>query len=94
MSDSTAAIRHNAPPVAGARDAERSSSATAARRLDPESRAWLEALDSDGLRRDEAIGRLYTLVLREARFEVRRRTASLCPPLRKRPRRSCRSGRR
>ena len=65
MSDSTPAIRHNA---------------TAARRLDPESRAWVEALDSDGLRRDEAIGRLYALLLREARFEVKRRTASLSHP--------------
>ena len=64
MSDSTAAIRHDASPVASARDAERSSDATAARRLDPESRAWLEALDSDGLRRDEAIGRLYALLRR------------------------------
>jgi RNA polymerase sigma-70 factor (ECF subfamily) len=68
MSDSTAAICHESP------------AATAARRLDPESRAWLEALDSDGLRRDEAIGRLYALLLREARFEVKRRAASLAHP--------------
>jgi RNA polymerase sigma-70 factor (ECF subfamily) len=65
MSDSTAVIHH---------------AAAAARRLDPESRAWLEALDSDGSRRDEAIARLYALLLREARFEVRRRTASLAHP--------------
>src|SRR5881227_418892 len=43
------------------------------RRLDPESRAWLEALDSEGQRREEAIARLHALLLREARFEVRRR---------------------
>jgi RNA polymerase sigma-70 factor (ECF subfamily) len=80
MSDSTAAIRHEASPVPSGRDAERSSAAIAARRLDPESRAWLEALDADGLRREAAIGRLYALVLREARFEVKRRTASLAHP--------------
>jgi RNA polymerase sigma-70 factor, ECF subfamily len=79
MSDSTAAIRHDASPVAPARNAERSG-ATAARRLDPESRAWLEALGSDGLRRDEAIGRLHALLVREARFEIRRRTASSAHP--------------
>ena len=50
------------------------------RRLDPESRAWLEALDSEGLRREEAIARLHALLLREARFEVRRRAASLAHP--------------
>lgn len=50
------------------------------RRLDRESRAWLEALDSEGLRREEAIGRLYTMLFREARFEVGRRTASLAHP--------------
>jgi RNA polymerase sigma-70 factor, ECF subfamily len=49
-------------------------------RLDPESRAWLDDLDSDGLRRDEAVGRLYALLLREASFEVRRRTACLTHP--------------
>jgi RNA polymerase sigma-70 factor (ECF subfamily) len=51
-----------------------------ARRLDRESRAWVEALHSVGQRRDEAIRRLHALVLREARFEVRRRTASLSHP--------------
>lgn len=49
-------------------------------RLDPESRAWFDALDADGLRRVEAIGRLHALLLREARFEVGRRTASLAHP--------------
>jgi RNA polymerase sigma-70 factor, ECF subfamily len=78
MSASTVAIRHDASPLATASDAERSSAP--ARRLDPESSAWLEALDSDGLRRDEAIGRLYLLVLREARFEVKRRAAFLAHP--------------
>jgi RNA polymerase sigma-70 factor (ECF subfamily) len=50
------------------------------RRLDPESRAWFDALDSEGLRRTEAIGRLHALLLREARFEVGRRTAALAHP--------------
>jgi RNA polymerase sigma-70 factor (ECF subfamily) len=42
---------------------------------DPESEAWIAALDSVGFCRDEAIGRLHALLYREARFEVRRRTA-------------------
>jgi RNA polymerase sigma-70 factor (ECF subfamily) len=54
--------------------------AQAPRRLDPESRAWLEALDSSGSRREEAIARLYALLLREARFEVKRRTLCLAHP--------------
>jgi RNA polymerase sigma-70 factor (ECF subfamily) len=56
------------------------SSSTAVRHLDPESRAWLDALDSDGVRQDEAIRRLHELLLREARFEVGRRTMSLRHP--------------
>jgi RNA polymerase sigma-70 factor, ECF subfamily len=48
--------------------------------LDRESRAWIEALDSDGARRDEAIRHLHALLFREARFEVRRRTAALRHP--------------
>jgi RNA polymerase sigma-70 factor, ECF subfamily len=47
-----------------------------ARHLDPESQAWVEALDSVGSRRDDAIRRLHALLLREAGFEVRRRTAA------------------
>jgi RNA polymerase sigma-70 factor, ECF subfamily len=44
------------------------------------SRAWLDALRSPGARRDEAIERLHALLLREARFEVRRRAASMPHP--------------
>jgi len=44
-------------------------------RLDRESQAWVEALDSVGWRRDDAIRRLHALLLYETRFEVRRRTA-------------------
>ena len=76
MSASTAVIRHDALPVA---EGEPLASARV-RTLDPESRAWLEALESEGSRRDEAIERLHALLLREARFEVRRRTASLSHP--------------
>lgn len=50
------------------------------RRLDGESRAWLDALHSDDPRREEAIGRLHALLMREARFDVGRRTASLSHP--------------
>jgi RNA polymerase sigma-70 factor, ECF subfamily len=53
---------------------------TAVRHLDPESRAWVDALDSDGVRQDEAIRRLHALLLREARFEVRRRAISIRHP--------------
>jgi len=68
------------PAIVAGLESERSPAATRVRRLDPESRAWLEALDSEGLRRDEAIRRLHALLLREAHFEVRRRTASLSHP--------------
>jgi RNA polymerase sigma-70 factor (ECF subfamily) len=50
------------------------------RRLDGPSRAWVDALDAHSPRREEAIKRLHALLLREARFEVRRRTASLSHP--------------
>src|SRR5947209_4962671 len=48
--------------------------------LDPESRAWLETLRSDGARYEAAIMRLHSLLLSEARYQVRRRTASLAHP--------------
>jgi len=47
---------------------------------DRESAAWVEALDSIGSRREQAIGRLHALLYREARFEVRRRAAALSHP--------------
>jgi RNA polymerase sigma-70 factor (ECF subfamily) len=40
---------------------------------DEESRTWLEALRASGPERDAAIARLHALLLRAARFEVRRR---------------------
>lgn len=49
-------------------------------RLDGGSRAWLDDLRSRATRRDEAIARLHALLVREARFEVGRRTASLVHP--------------
>jgi RNA polymerase sigma-70 factor, ECF subfamily len=45
--------------------------------LDPDSAAWLDALRSQGLRRDEAVARLHALLLRAAGFEVQRRRALL-----------------
>src|SRR5437764_6181319 len=48
--------------------------------LDPDSRAWLETLRSDGARYDAAIMRLHALLVSEARYQVRRRTASLAHP--------------
>ena len=50
------------------------------RQVDPESRAWLEQLQADGPVRDAAIARLHAVLLREARYEVRRRTAALSHP--------------
>ena len=41
------------------------------------SEAWLEALRSHGAERDQAISELHGLLLRAARFEVRRRPAAL-----------------
>ena len=48
--------------------------------LDPESRLWLAQLHADGAVRDAAIARLHALLVREARYEVRRRTAALAHP--------------
>lgn len=45
--------------------------------IDPESRRWLDALQAQGPRRDDAIARLHALLLRAARFEVGRRRGSL-----------------
>jgi RNA polymerase sigma-70 factor, ECF subfamily len=44
---------------------------------DPESRAWLERLRSDGATRDRALVELHALLLGAARFEVNRRRASM-----------------
>jgi RNA polymerase sigma-70 factor (ECF subfamily) len=45
--------------------------------LDRESREWLASLRSEGARRDEALARLHTLLLRAARYEVARRRPTL-----------------
>lgn len=74
------------PRLAAATDRRATSSAsvavatTEARRFDEKSRTWLDALRSDDLRRDEAIRSLHALLVRQARFEVGRRTASLTHP--------------
>jgi RNA polymerase sigma-70 factor, ECF subfamily len=44
--------------------------------LDDDSQAWIDALTAVGRRRDEAVRDLHALLLRAARFEVRRRHAS------------------
>jgi RNA polymerase sigma-70 factor, ECF subfamily len=56
-------IRAEAVPVGGPPDAD--------------SRRWLERLGSDGAERESAVGELHELLLKAARFEVRRRAASL-----------------
>ena len=50
------------------------------RRLDVESQAWLTQLRAERAVRDAALGRLHAVLLREARHEVRRRTAALVHP--------------
>ena len=45
--------------------------------FDPESRQWLRDLRGVGPPHDEAVARLHALLLRAARFEVRRRKATL-----------------
>jgi RNA polymerase sigma-70 factor (ECF subfamily) len=77
--------RRGSPPAGDAlvtaqTDATINRAAIDAQRLDGASRAWLDALHSHSPRREEAIGRLHALLLREARFDVRRRTASLAHP--------------
>jgi RNA polymerase sigma-70 factor (ECF subfamily) len=44
--------------------------------LDPESRAWIDRLSPGSPQRDEAIEELHALLLKGARFEVRRRGAA------------------
>lgn len=54
--------------------------ASADPQLDPESRAWLRQLHARGPVRDAALARLHALLLREARYGIRRRTAALAHP--------------
>ena len=77
----SASARETSRPVSPVTPASnRRPTAPRARRLDRESQAWVEALHSIGLRREDAIRRLHALLYREARFEVRRRTALLSHP--------------
>lgn len=55
--------------------------AKAGSHLDPDSQAWLARLAAGGPQRDAAIGELHRMLLRAARFEVRRRGAAF-PDLR------------
>jgi RNA polymerase sigma-70 factor, ECF subfamily len=56
------------------------SAPTVARRLDRQSRVWLEQLHADGWVREAALARLHAIMLSEARYEVRRRTSGLTHP--------------
>jgi RNA polymerase sigma-70 factor (ECF subfamily) len=47
--------------------------------LDAESQRWLDRLDPRSGERDAAVAELHALLLKAARFEVRRRGASLAP---------------
>jgi RNA polymerase sigma-70 factor (ECF subfamily) len=47
------------------------------RPLDPDSREWLASLRAEGAVRDAACARLHSLLLRAARFELRRRRAAV-----------------
>ncbi len=68
------------PDRQGRAPAPLAAAAVDTRRFDEESRAWIDALRSDDPRRDEAIASLHALLVRQARFEVGRRTASLTHP--------------
>jgi RNA polymerase sigma-70 factor (ECF subfamily) len=46
-------------------------------RMDSQSRKWLERLSADGPERDAAIAELQEILLRAARFEVRRRCSTM-----------------
>jgi len=48
----------------------------AATRLDPDSRAWLDALRGDGPAREPAVRRLHTLLYRAAFFQLRSRASA------------------
>jgi RNA polymerase sigma-70 factor, ECF subfamily len=50
------------------------------RHLDRQSRTWLEQLRAAGGVREAALTRLHAILLREARYEVRRRTSGLTHP--------------
>ena len=63
--------------VAGSVPAVQRVTAPATVDRDAEARAWLGALRATGAERDEAIRRLHELLLRAARFELRRRRGML-----------------
>ena len=69
----------NQPMIERARPTTRSH-VDGARQFDAESRAWLDTLRSDGAQYESAIMRLHSLLLSEARYQVRRRTAALPHP--------------
>jgi RNA polymerase sigma-70 factor, ECF subfamily len=66
-------LHHRAGPVTVARRPAPSANANGASHLDPESRGWVDRLDSHSPQRKAAIGDLHALLLKGARFEVNRR---------------------
>jgi len=70
-------MTHELLASVAAMDAVPAAPAKASPPLDPESRAWLVALRSEGGERDRAVARLHTYLLRATRFEVARRRPTL-----------------
>jgi len=66
-----ASRKNQAAAVANAVDESRED------RLDDSSRAWIEELSSEGPDRDAALARLHAVLMRAARFEVRRRAGAV-----------------
>jgi RNA polymerase sigma-70 factor (ECF subfamily) len=62
-------------------DLQPGAGAASRRRLDPESKAWVDRLGPESRDRDKAIAALHALLLKGARFEVNRRCAAF-PQLR------------
>jgi RNA polymerase sigma-70 factor, ECF subfamily len=72
-------VLSEAPATVAAVDAALSADAPAERRLDPESRRWLDELAAEGPAREQAVARLHELLLRAAYFELNRRRHMLSP---------------
>ena len=65
------------PPAATMQAMDAPSSPRSRSKLDDESRAWLDALRSEGHEREAATARLHELLLRAWRFEVNRRRGAM-----------------
>jgi RNA polymerase sigma-70 factor (ECF subfamily) len=76
-SSGVARLDHPSPPCGAPVNA---AAAATPGRLDPQSQAWLTQLRAERPVRDAAIRRLHGLLLKEARYEIRRRAAALAHP--------------